>query len=67
MCSGLRLEGWLMWFAYPFVVLSGVGHAQNPAFSPNTQIFALGSSEIAFGCFLSLSLVVQNLPQLWCI
>ena len=41
-----------MWFAYPFVVMSEVGHALNPAFAPNAQIFALGSSEMAFGYFL---------------
>ena len=54
MCPGVRLEGWLRYFACP---LGGVcrGHAQSSA-------FALSSSKVAAGFFDLFVSFVQNLP-----
>ena len=46
-CPGVLLEGWLRWFAHPFVVFSTGG-----LLLPDTQVFAPRSSEMAVYVFL---------------
>ena len=48
-CSRVRLEGWLRWFAHPLAGVLCRGHAQYPAFAP-------GSSKVAVGFFWSFSM-----------
>ena len=48
MCPGVELEGWLRWFAHPFVVLSAGGLAQYSPFAP-------GSSEAEGGLYVFVS------------
>ena len=38
MCPGVGLEGWLSCFAHPFGGVVCWGHAQHPAFAPDTLI-----------------------------
>ena len=58
-CSGVELEGWLRWFAYPSDGVECKGHMQYPAFAPNTHFFlpALQKWQLDFGAlciFLSI-------------
>ena len=39
MCS--EVEEWLRWFAHPSDDVEYQGHAQHPAFAPNTQFLLL--------------------------
>jgi len=38
-CSGVELEAWLRWFAYPLDGVECRGYTQYPAFTPNTHFF----------------------------
>ena len=63
-CPGVGPEGWLRWFAHPFVVLSAGGHAQYPAFATNTQFLLPALQKWQLG-FLSFCIFwILNLPQL---
>ena len=64
MCPGVGLEGWLRCFAHPSGGVVCWGHAQYPAFAPDTLLllWALQKWQLGyFGLFVSF---VQNLPQL---
>ena len=50
MCSGIRLEGWLRWFAHPTVVLCA-GAGAVPCFCSQPPVVAPGSSEVAVRLF----------------
>ena len=56
MWPGVGMEGWLRWFAHPFVVLSAAGREQLQAFAPNTQFLlpALQKWQLGFFCLLYL-------------
>ena len=54
---GVGPEGWPGWSAHPLGGAVCRGHAQSPAFAPDT-------SEVAVGFLLFLYLVVPSLPQL---
>ena len=41
MCPGIRLEGWLRWFAHPSVGGTCRGASEYPAFAADTQFFTL--------------------------
>ena len=57
-CPGVRLEGWLRWFAHTLGGVVGEGaDRQYPAFAP-------GSSEVEVGFFYLCVSFVQNLSQL---
>ena len=58
MCPGVGLEVGLRCFAHLFVVLSAVGHAQYPAFAPDTQFLlpALQKWQLGFVYFVSFGL-----------
>ena len=56
MCSGVGLDRWFRWFAHPFggVVCAGE-HVQYP--------FSSNSLDVAVGFWVSLYLLIHNLPH----
>ena len=61
---GVELEGWFRRFAQCIGAVVWKGHAQYPAFTPNTLFLlpTLQEQQLGFGLFLSC---VHNLPQLY--
>ena len=59
MCSGVRADGWLRWFAHPLGGVVCRGHAQYPA-------FAADSSKVAFGVFWSFCILFLYLIRSYC-
>ena len=57
MCRGVRLEGWLRGFAHPSVGVECRGHAQYPAFAPDTQFLLPALQKWQLGFLVSLYLL----------
>ena len=64
MCPVVRPEGWLRQFAHPFGGVVCGGHAQYPAFSPNTLFLLLALQKWQLDFLVFLYLFVHNLPHL---
>ena len=57
MCPGLRPEGWLSCFAHPLGGVVCMGHAQYPAFAPDTLCLLQALRKWQLGFLVSLYLL----------
>ena len=59
-CS--EVEEWLRWFAHPTDDVEYQGHAQHPAFAPNTQFLLLALHKWQLGVFVFVSFGPEFAP-----
>ena len=60
MCSEVRLEGWLRWFANPLGGIECRGHTKYAVFAPNTLFLLWVLPKWQLDFFGLLCLVVHN-------